>query len=392
VSAFLMPSLGADMEAGTLVQWRVAAGDTVARGDIVAEVDTDKGVIEIECFESGVVERLVVEPGAKVPVGTVLAEIRSTDQLPPHPTGGATAPSSAPAAAASVPASTAVPLEPPRPTPERRVRVSPLARKRAAEMGLDLSMVQGTGPGGAIQVADVERAEPKVGPPGPAQASPLDSMRRAIAAAMARSKREIPHYYLQTRIDMSQAQAWLRAQNQQRPIEQRLLPVVVLLKAVASALRDVPQLNGFWIDGEHRLADAIHVGFAIAMKGGGLLAPAIHDVDRRSCDELMADLRDLIPRARAGRLRSSEFTDGTITVTSLGDGGVESVLGVIYPPQVAIVGFGSIADQPWAEHGMVGVRPVITASLAADHRATDGHVGARFLDAVAHHLRAMENS
>jgi len=119
-------------------------------------------------------------------------------------------------------------------------------------------------------------------------------------------------------------------------------------------LRDVPQLNGFWIDGEHRLADAIHVGFAIAMKGGGLLAPAIHDVDRRSCDELMADLRDLIPRARAGRLRSSEFTDGTITVTSLGDGGVESVLGVIYPPQVAIVGFGSIADQPWPSMGWWG--------------------------------------
>jgi pyruvate dehydrogenase E2 component (dihydrolipoamide acetyltransferase) len=217
-------------------------------------------------------------------------------------------------------------------------------------------------------------------------------MRRAIAAAMARSKREIPHYYLQARIDMSHAQAWLRAENEKRPIEQRLLPVVVLLKAVARALRDVPALNGFWINGEHRVADAIHVGFAIAMKGGGLLAPAIHDVDRRSCDELMADLRDVIPRARAGRLRSSEFTDSTITVTSLGDGGVESVLGVIYPPQVAIVGFGAIMDQPWAEHGMVGVRPVITASLAADHRATDGHLGAQFLEALARHLRTPEAS
>ena len=387
-----MPSLGADMEAGTLVKWRVAAGDTVARGDIVAEVDTDKGVIEIECFESGVVERLAVEPGVKVPVGTVLAEIRTTDAGAPPPES-ATASSRAPAPAAPAQPPTAEPLEPPRAVPARHVRASPLARKRAKEMGIDLSAVHGTGPNGAIQAADVQPAAPQVPPPGPAAAAPpLDSMRRAIAAAMARSKREIPHYYLQTRIDMSQAQAWLRAQNQQRPIEQRLLPVVVLLKAVASALRDVPQLNGFWIDGEHRLADAIHIGFAIAMKGGGLLAPAIHDVDRRSCDELMADLRELIPRARAGRLRSSEFTDGTITVTSLGDGGVESVLGVIYPPQVAIVGFGSIADQPWAEQGMVGVRPVITASLAADHRATDGHVGARFLDAVAHHLRAMENS
>ena len=378
-----MPSLGADMEAGTLVKWRVAAGDTVTRGDIVAEVDTDKGVIEIECFESGVVERLVVEAGAKVPVGTVLAEIRTTAAAGPPPLAAVT-PSAPPPA----------PEQPSPQAPERHVRVSPLARKRAGEMGIDLSTIRGTGPGGAIQVADLEGAAARSVPSatGPSTPGPAVAMRRAIAAAMARSKREIPHYYLQTRIDMSHAQAWLRSENEKRPIEERLLPVVALLKAVARALRDVPGLNGFWIDGEHRPAEAIHIGFAIAMKGGGLLAPAIHHVDRRSCDELMADLRDLIPRARAGRLRSSEFTDSTITVTSLGDGGVESVLGVIYPPQVAIVGFGSIVDQPWAENGMVGVRPVITASLAADHRATDGHLGAQFLDALSRHLRAPETS
>ena len=132
----------------------------------------------------------------------------------------------------------------------------------------------------------------------------------------------------------------------------------------------------------------IHLGFAIALKGGGLVAPAIHDVDTKSCDELMAALRDVIPRARRRRLRSSEMTDATITVTNLGDLGVETVFGVIYPPQVALVGFGAIIEQPWAEHGMLGVRPVLTASLAADHRATDGHLGAQFLDALNRHLQA----
>jgi len=215
-------------------------------------------------------------------------------------------------------------------------------------------------------------------------------MRRAIAAAMARSKREIPHYYLETRIDMRRALAWLHAANQQRSIEERLLPAVVLLKGVARALVDVPALNGFWVDGGFRPGRGIHLGFALALKGGGLVAPAIHDVNELTADELMAHLRELIPRARAGRLRSSEMTDATLTVTSLGDLGVDRVFGVIYPPQVALVGFGRIAEQPWAEHGMVGARPVVSASLSADHRATDGLVGGRFLEALTRHLQEPE--
>jgi len=222
------------MEAGTLVQWRVPPATPVARGDIVAEVDTDKGVIEIECFESGVGRTARRRAGCEGagrnrPRGD---PIDGPAAASPHRGRDCVVECAGGRIRAGVDRRAA---RTPRPAPERRVRVSPLARKRATEMGLDLSTVRGTGPGGAIQVADLERAAPQVEPTGPAQASPLDSMRRAIAAAMARSKREIPHYYLQTRIDMSQAQAWLRAQNQQRPIEQRLLPVVVLLKAVASA-------------------------------------------------------------------------------------------------------------------------------------------------------------
>jgi pyruvate dehydrogenase E2 component (dihydrolipoamide acetyltransferase) len=230
---------------------------------------------------------------------------------------------------------------------------------------------------------DIERAA--------TPAKPGDAMRRAIAAAMAKSKREIPHYYLQTHIDMSATLAWLQAENAKRGIKDRLLPVVPILKAIAKALRDVPQLNGFWVDGQHRESEAVHLGFAISMKGGGLVAPAIHDVDKKSCDELMADLRDLIPRARSGRLRSSEMTDATITITSLGDLGVESVFGVIYPPQVAIVGLGKILEKPWAKDGMLGVHPVMNATLAADHRATDGHLGAQFLEALNHHLQTPES-
>jgi pyruvate dehydrogenase E2 component (dihydrolipoamide acetyltransferase) len=408
---FVMPSLGADMESATLVKWHVKPGDVVKRGDIIAEVDTDKGIIDVECFQSGVIERLVIEPGAKIPVGALLAVIQGgeTPAAAPAPVSTPEVVTEAPHVHAS-PLAKKIALElgvdlnqlighgtgpgglidredvenvaktkvAPQPS---HGRISPLARRRAEELHVDLAQVKGSGPGGAIEAADIERAATA------APQKPGDSMRRAIAAAMAKSKREIPHYYLQTHIDMSATLAWLQAENAKRGIKDRLLPVVPLLKAIAKALRDVPQLNGFWIDGQHRVAEAIHLGFAISMKGGGLVAPAIHDVDKKSCDELMADLRDLIPRARSGRLRSSEMTDATITITSLGDLGVESVFGVIYPPQVAIVGLGKVLEQPWAKDGMLGVHPVMNATLAADHRATDGHLGAQFLEALNRHLQ-----
>lgn len=214
--------------------------------------------------------------------------------------------------------------------------------------------------------------------------------RRAIAAAMARSNREIPHYYLQTRIDMSRALAWLKEHNAQRPMEERLLPAVLLTKAVALALKQAPELNGFWLEERLVQKQAVHVGFTIALREGALIAPAVHDVDTKSLDQLRVALSDLIARARAGRLRSSELSDATITVTNLGDLGVETLFGVIYPPQVALVGFGRIREQPWSENGMLGVRPVLVATLAADHRATDGLRGAQFLGALERCLNAPE--
>ena len=407
MAEFRMPSLGADMEAGTLVEWNVKQGDRVRRGDIVAAVETDKGLIEVEIFEDGVVDELLVQQGTRVPVGTVLARINAEGAANPEaPAQTSAVPASAQAGARVTPTPAVIPpLQ--ATTPGARVMVSPSARKMATELGVDLAQVVGTGPHGAIQRADIERAarERKVTPSGMAAGEPPVSspearsaspdfqagMRRAIALAMSRSNREIPHYYLETTIDMERPLRWLEGENLKRPIKDRLLPAVLLLKAVARALADVPELNGFWLEDRHQVSEAIHIGFAISMRQGGLITPAIHHVDTLSLDELMAAMRDLITRTRAGRLRSSEMTAATITVTNLGDLGVETVFGVIYPPQVALVGFGKVMERPWAENGMLGVRRIVSASLAADHRATDGHRGSQFLEALNHHLQGPEN-
>jgi len=207
-------------------------------------------------------------------------------------------------------------------------------------------------------------------------------MRQAIAAAMAKSKREIPHYYLSTMVDMGPAVEWLAGRNRDRPPAERVLLAALELKAVALALRDFPDFNAWWVDGRLVPQPGVHIGVAISLRAGGLVTPAIHDADGRSLDDLMRALNDLVERSRGGALRSSELTDGTITVTSLGDRGVDAVFGVIYPPQVAIVGFGRIAARPLVVDGQVAARPAVTVSLSADHRASDGHRGALFLARV----------
>jgi pyruvate dehydrogenase E2 component (dihydrolipoamide acetyltransferase) len=385
MAEFRMPSLGADMEAGTLVAWKVKPGDAVRRGDVVAVVETDKGAIEVEIWEDGVVGEIHVEEGARVPVGTVLATVRSPGAAPAAPPPErparpppATAPGPPPGA--PPPGAAASPAAPPSAAPGERVRASPAARSRARELGVDLGAVRGTGPGGAVTVSDVEGAGRRPGP----------SIRHAIAAAMARSKREIPHYYLGTEVDLSRAMAWLGAENARRGVAERLLPVVLLLKAVACAAREVPEVNGFYAEGAFRPAEAVHLGVAISLRRGGLVAPALHDVDRKPLGDLMRELDDLVGRARSGGLRSSELADATLTVTSLGDLGVAAVYGVIYPPQVALVGLGRILERPWAAGGRIEARPVVTATLSGDHRVSDGIRGAQFLAALDRRLQAPE--
>ncbi len=513
MSDFTMPSLGADMDSGTLLEWMVKPGDVVHRGDIIAVVDTAKSAVDVEVFSSGVVEELLVPPGREVPVGTPLARIR--EELPQPRASAAPGPHAPPEPAPPQPAEP----EPPKPTPSppaalaplepavppllpgpamplttpsqpgirppvispvlrhladrlgvdlsavegtgpagtvtrhdveragrrRAVRpgASPYARRRAAELGVDLSAVTGSGPDGAIRVRDVlsaaaarsaarpapdrpaatvpripdasEAGRPATSVPGlplaagsgptagsgaPADAAAprrgasgadrLMAMRQATAALMARSKREIPHFYLTSTVDVSAAQDWLRGTNESRPVGERLLFAALALRAVVLATADYPELNGHWRDGAFRPADGTHLGVAVSLRGGGLVAPAIRDADRLGLDELMARLRDVSRRARVGTLRSSEMSEPSITVTNLGDQGVDSVHGVIYPPQVALVGVGRVADRPWAVDGLLGVRPLVTLTLAADHRAADGHRGGLFLAAVARHLDSPE--
>ncbi len=389
-----MPSLGADMEAGTLVEWLVKPGQAVNRGDIVAVVETQKGAIEIEIFEAGTVERLLAEPGATVPVGAPLAMIRAQGEPAQAQVLAPAEPVSPPAPPSLAPPPEPPPAPPPPAPAADRVRISPAARRLAAERGLDLATLTGTGPGGAIQLADLPAAPPAAAAAAAgAGAAPFDfsQMRAAIAAAMSRSKREIPHYYLSDTVEITAAHDWLAAANAERPPETRLLMGALFVKATALAARAYPEFNGFFEDGAFRPSAAVHVGMAIALRGGGLAAPAIHDTTDLSLETLMAQMRDLVGRVRAGRFRSSEIADPTLTVSSLGDRGVEALFGVIYPPQVAVVGFGKVVERPWVVDGAIGPRPVVSLTLAADHRVSDGHRGALFLAEIGRRLQTPES-
>jgi len=476
MSDFTMPSLGADMARATLVEWRVAPGDRVARGDILCEVDTDKGVIEVEVWSDGVVRELVAEVGQDVAVGEVLArmdppespppsdvppEVRRLSDPPPRSPSPPSPAPPAPPAPPSPPRPAAPPLPPrpaaptPPPAGEAGRRITPAARVAARRLGVELDSVHGTGPGGAITSADVEAAgsprpeagadaspsevappratpvarrmaevhgldlagiegtgprqavtradlEPLLQPRG-ARAEPSEGeeeeeeedlrarLRSAIAAAMTRSKREIPHYYLSETVDMGAAVAWVEAYNAARPPGERILLTALLVHAVARAAMEVPEMNGFFEEGRFRPVSDVHAGIAISLHGGGVVTPALHHCQDRDIPGVMEGLRDLVARARRGKLRASEMTGGTLTITALGEMGVESVFGVIFPPQVAIVGFGRVSERPWAREGLLGVRPVMTVTLAADHRASDGITGARFLLALRQRLEQPES-
>lgn len=458
---FRMPSLGADMTEGTLLEWLVEPGDTVHHGQIVAVIDTVKSAIDIEAFEDGEVDRLLVEPGATVTVGTPIAVIRSdvtdagAEPVPAVEVVSAARSADAGAAVGEGSHTPASPLvrrlaheldvdidavagtgrggavtrldvehaaeaavAPAAPEDAESSAVSaqraahghvsaaPRARRLAAQLGVDLATVPGSGPDGAVMVSDVERASrdatvtapPSSGSPpsvpkvrtasrrarAAAAPSPArkEAMQAATAALMARSKREIPHYYLQSTVDLSAALDWLAAHNHGRAPGDRVLPAALLLKATATSLLRVPELNGFYVEDRFEPVDHVDLGVAIALRSGGLLVANLRGADGLPVDELMARLKDVATRARAGRLTSSEMSVPTVTVTNLGDQGAELVHGVIYPPQVALVGFGRIVERPWAVSGLLGVRPLVVATLAGDHRVTDGQRGSRFLEAL----------
>lgn len=391
---FVMPSLGADMEAGTFVEWLVKPGQAVAKGEVLCVVETDKGAVEVETWTPGTVAKLVAEPGQRLPVGAVMA-LLATEGEAWEAVAASPVPAAAPAEGAAQPpaAPAAQPLEALAGAPGGRPRASPAARRRAQELGLDLAAVPSASVDGVISLADVERAataapapaapSAAAAPAPPAIAAPrAQAMREAIGVAMARSKREIPHYYLGTQLDVEAASLWLERRNAGVPVTGRVLFAALEIKAVALALREAPELNGFFADGRFQPAAAVHPGIAVSLRGGGLVAPALHHADTLPLTELMERLKDLLHRARGGELRASELADPTVTITNLGELGVDSVYGVIQPPQVALVGFGRVAVRPWVRDGALVPARVLHASLSADHRASDGMRGARFLAAL----------
>ncbi|BDY11752.1 dihydrolipoamide acetyltransferase family protein [Hydrogenimonas cancrithermarum] len=399
---YKMPSLGADMESGILAEWKVKEGDRLKKGDVIADIETSKGIIEAEIYEDGTVEKIVGKEGTEYPVGTPLAVVRTEkdddetirkELAEVEAAAGGEAPKEEGAAETVFPSSEKEEqtASAPKSAAEEifgaiaetkdeavqevgRIRATPLARKRARELGIDLKELAKR-VRGKISARDVEEVARQLFKPGAAKP---DAMRMAIAAAMSRSNAEIPHYYLSTPIDMTSALSWLRDLNAKRSIKDRILPAALMIRAVVEALKEVPELNGFWKEGPVP-SEAIHPGIAIARREGGLITPAMIDAHKMNLDETMQALSDLITRTRGGKLTSSQMTEQTVTITNLGDLGVEKVFGVIYPPQVALIGFGRIMERPWAVGDAIAVRKVVEASIAGDHRATDGRTGALFL-------------
>lgn len=365
-----MPSFGADMDAARFVQWHVQPGQPLKRGDVVAVVETQKGAIDVELWQDGTMARLIAQPGQQIPVGDVLAVLASDDE---DWKALAQAPSAAPAAATGAP----------------RVRLSPAARQRAQALGVDIEALAAQAGDRVVTLSDVERAAAASAPEA-GQPDRSDPMRSAIGAAMARSWREIPHYHVGCEIVVEASLRALEAFNRERPVNQRVLFAAVLLRAVAQALADTPTLNGSFENGRFQPASSVHLGVVTSLRGGGLVVPTVHDAQHLSLPDLMAALRAVLERARSGQLRSSDLADSTISVSHLGDLGAESVLGVIYPPQVALVGLGRVALRPAVVDGQVVAARTLHASLAGDHRVSDGLVGSRFLAALEARLTSTE--
>lgn len=405
MSEFLMPSLGADMESAILMEWMVKEGEEVKKGQVIAEVETSKGVIEIEVFEDGIVEKLLVETETDCKVGSPLALIRSANDEEIKVKVEEVTPiisepseenikdeevSKSDEEVSQISKDEEVSIVEEKIEETQRIKASPAARNKAQEIGIDLFTLASK-MDGAVHLSDVEAiSSKKKKVEKKRNKDSNDGMRKAIAAAMSRSNAEIPHYYLSTSINMTPALKWLEELNKTHSIKDRILPAALLIQACVKALKEVPELNGFYKDGSLVVKEEINPGIAIALRKGGLITPAIINAGEMTLDKSMKSLDDLITRTRKGKLKGSEMTEQTITITNLGDLGVERVYGVIYPPQVAIIGIGRIVDAPWAEGDTLSVRKVMQATIAGDHRATDGRTGALFLDKLNNFLQKPE--
>tara|TARA_R110000868_G_scaffold272021_7_gene531309 strand:- start:443 stop:1780 length:1338 start_codon:yes stop_codon:yes gene_type:complete len=439
----LMPSFGADMAKGEVAQWKVKPGDKVKNGDIIASIETMKGLIDIEVFDDGVIEQLLVEEGQELKVGQIIGKMRlssepeaeaSEGKAPEDKTSEDTVPNDGINRLEEPPASATgkqAALE--KQTPSTILskgaatyaikhrgdeitrpivkhngtkKISPLALKTAQQLGVDWQQItRGSGPDGAIVFADVmalkqvdisQAADSDqtlvTAKNAPSEKSgAADDMRQAIGAVVSRSKREIPHYYLQLDIVLDKAQLWLTQHNQGLAADERILINAVIYVAIARALERFPAFNGFYQNGRFEPAGTVHLGNAISLHQGGLVVAALHDAQHLSCTEMMMALKDQVIRAREGGLRMSEMQDATVTVSNLGDRGVDSIQSIIFPPQVAIIGIGRPRTIPWVLEQQLGIATVVSVSLAADHRVSDGHSGARLLNKINKLLQKPES-
>lgn len=357
----VMPQMGADMKEGRLVRWLKAEGDPVSRGEPIAEIETDKAIIAMESFESGILGRIIAPEGETVPVGGVIALIVA----PGEPVPQALAPTPRPAAAS--------PAAPP------PAVASPAARRLAQERGVELARVRGTGPQGRITSEDVE-AHLKAAP-APAAPSAPSTMRAAIARRMAQSKRETPHFYLTVEVDLGAALAQRESLNQGLSAQEHITVTDLLVKAAALALAQYPQFNASYQEGKRVDNASINIGIAIALPEG-LIAPAVLDCGHKSLAAIAAASKDLAERARGGVLKPEEYAGATFTVSNLGMLGVESFEAIIPPPQAAILAAGAVRPTPVVRGAQIVVAQTMKATLSADHRLVDGAEAARFLGEI----------
>lgn len=372
---FKMPTLAAEVEAATLVEWLKQPGDHIKRGDVIALAETQTGAIEIEAFDEGVIGEQRVQPGRQIEVGTILATIFSPEEADrprrAAKTSGTVARHSYERRGSARPSTVW-----PRPT-ER----TSAGRQHTLGMltipGFPPARPVANGAGGTAEFPCDHDQEPLPSKRGGWSAR--EDLRKATGAAMLRSHREIPHYWVSHAIDATPLLDWVEAENAGRRGKNRLPYLAPLMKAVALALKEVPELNGHYRERGFRPSSAVHMGLATPLRGGGLVAPAVRDTDSRSVDDLMHAIAELAPRARLGRLRRTEIADATVVLNSLGNGNADSIFPLIHPPQVAIIACGTAAPRPWAIADTVCVRQVIQVTVAGDHRVSHAPRAAEFL-------------
>ncbi len=415
ISEVVMPQMGADMEEGTIIKWLKHEGDEVERGEIIAEIETDKANVEIEAFDPGVFRKALHAEGDTIDVGTIIAIIAAPDDdissyengaaktaateadVPPdlkrdkQTAKSTTATPEAPAApaAAAADAMPSAPTAAPGAKQNGRVRASPVARKLAQDNSVDLSTVTGTGPDGRIVKRDVEAAlaggaktsSAPAAVPGTTTTVSMSKMRQTIARRMAQSKREAPHYYITVDIDMTEAESLRRQLNEAVEEYPRVSVNDMIVRASALALQRHPMFNSWFVDEQVQQHADINVCIAIALEDG-LIAPAILDTANKNLGEIADASRSLGQRAKSGSLKADEYTAGTFTVSNLGMFDVETLVAIIQPPQTAILGVGAVREVPVAVDGNIGTADLMKAALSGDHRVTDGAQGAQFLNEI----------